>query len=214
MKLSCGKTSGLAMLMAVLLLPGCQLHSFPQGRVSEPTVTLPPPAQAWAVAITKPGLPNLHRVADDLYRGAQPTAEGFRELQAMGVKTVINLRFFFNDREAITGTDLAYEEIPMNTWHAEDEDVVRFLQLVAARERGPFFVHCHYGADRSGLLIGAYRIVVQGWSKEDAIAEMTQGEFGFHVIWQNLVEYIRNLDVEKLRQQAFPTRTGQEGERK
>lgn len=194
-------------LLAALLLPGCQLHSFPEGQVVPPAVTLPPPAHAWATRISKPGLPNLHRVSDDLYRGAQPTAAGFRELQAMGVKTVINLRYFFNERAEIAGTDLAYEEIPMHSWHAEDEDVVRFLRLVADKSRAPFFVHCHYGADRSGMLTGVYRIVVQGWSKEEAIAEMLRGEFGFHVIWQNLVDYLQNLDVEKLKQQAFHPRT-------
>lgn len=200
-------TYAMVVLLAALLLPGCQSHSFPEGQVAAPGVTLPPPAHAWATRISKPGLPNLHRVSDDLYRGAQPTAAGFRELQAMGVKTVINLRYFFNEREEIAGTDLAYEEIPMNTWRTGDEDVVRFLQLVADKSRAPFFVHCHYGADRSGMLTGVYRLVVQGWTKEEAIAEMLRGEFGFHVIWQNLVEYLQNLEVEKLKQRAFPSRT-------
>ncbi len=199
-------TTAVVFLLAALLLPGCQLHSFPEEQVAAPGVTLPPPAHAWATRISKPGLPNLHRVSDELYRGAQPTAAGFRELQAMGVKTVINLRYFLNERKEIAGTDLAYEEIPMHTWHAEDEDVVRFLQLVADKSRAPFFVHCHYGADRSGMLTGVYRIIVQGWTKEEAIAEMLRGEFGFHVIWQNLVEYLQNLDVEKLKQQAFRPR--------
>jgi len=46
---------------------------------------------------------------------------------------------------------------------------------------------------------------VQGWTKDEAIAEMTQGGFGFHEVWQNLVEYLRDLDVEKLKRQAFPS---------
>lgn len=198
---------GTVILIVTLLLSGCQWRSFPDGQVSEPGVTLPPPAHAWAVRIIKPGLPNLHRVSDDLYRGAQPTTEGFRELQAMGVKTIINLRFFFNDQEAMAGSDLAYEEIWMNAWHAEDEDLVRFLQLITDHDRAPFFVHCHHGADRAGMLSAVYRILVQGWTKDEAIAEMTQGGFGFHPMWQNLVVYLRDLDVEKLRQRAFPTHT-------
>lgn len=191
--------------LAALLLPGCQSYASQQGQVFQPDVTLESSFHVWAVPIGKPGLPNLHRVSDDLYRGAQPTAEGFRRLQAMGVKTVINLRYFYNDRDKMAGTGLAYEEIPMNAWHVEDEDVVRFLQLVADRNRAPFFVHCHHGADRSGMLFGVYRIVIQGWTKDEAIAEMTQGGFGFHGVWQNLVEYLRNLDVEKLKGQAFPS---------
>jgi protein tyrosine/serine phosphatase len=157
----------------------------------------------WAVPIEKPGLSNFHHVSDDLYRGAQPTAEGFRQLQAMGVKTVINLRFFHSDRELITGTDLDYEEIPMNTWHAEDEDVVRFLTLVSDKSRAPFFVHCQHGADRTGMMCAVYRIVIQGWTRDEAIKEMTSGRFGFHEIWSNLVAYLQKFDLENLKQQAF-----------
>jgi hypothetical protein len=47
-----------------------------------------------------------------------------------------------------------------------------------------------------------YRIAVQGWSKDEAIEEMTKGNFGFHEVWDNLLEYIRGLDIEKIRQQA------------
>ena len=56
-----------------------------------------PPADRpadWATPLSRPGLLNLHQVADNLYRGAQPTEVGFLELKAMGIKTVINLRNF------------------------------------------------------------------------------------------------------------------------
>jgi hypothetical protein len=43
---------------------------------------------------------------------------------------------------------------------------------------------------------------VQNWPKEEAIKEMTKGDYGFYFIWQNIVNYIRKLDVEKIRQQA------------
>ena len=35
-------------------------------------------------------LPHFSQVDAHLYRGAQPTAEGFQRLAAMGIKTVIN----------------------------------------------------------------------------------------------------------------------------
>jgi protein tyrosine/serine phosphatase len=193
-------------LSATLLASGCQAPSVDERQIPQSNATLAAPSRVWAVRIEKPGLPNLYRVSDDLYRGAQPTAEGFRQLKAMGVRTVINLRSLYNDRAEIAGTGLAYEEIPMSPWHAEDEDAVRFLKLVADESRAPFFVHCYYGADRTGMLCAVYRIVIQGWTKEEAIAEMTQGGFGFHVIWENLVDYLRKLDVEKLKRQAFHSR--------
>lgn len=205
LKFAFGLSSGIAILIVALLLPN-RLDPFSESLAAS-DITRAPTTHAWAEQITKPGLPNLHRVTDELYRGAQPTWEGFRELQALGVKTVINLRYFHDEREPVTNAGLMYEEIPMNTWHAEDEDVVRFLQLLANHDRAPFFIHCHHGSDRAGMLTAAYRIVIQDWSKDEAIEEMAQGGFGFHPMWQNLVEYIRDLDVEKLRQQSFPTPT-------
>ena len=158
--------------------------------------------RARATPIEKPGLPNLHRVSDDLYRGAQPTAEGIRQLKAMGIRTVINQRSLHSDRDEIGKTALAYEHIPMETWDPEGKDVVRFLKLVADKDRTPVFVHCQHGADRTGTMCAIYRMAVQGWTKEEAIDEMTNGGFGFHKIWQNLVRYVRNLDVEHIKKQA------------
>jgi protein tyrosine/serine phosphatase len=156
----------------------------------------------WAVPLEKPGLPNLHRVGDGYYRGAQPSAEGMKELERMKVKTVINLRAVNSDRDEIGDAGLAYEHISFKAWHAEDEDVVKFLKLVTDPERKPVFVHCQHGADRTGMMTAIYRIAIEGWTKDEAIAEMTQGGFGFHEIWKNLVEYVRELDVERLKREA------------
>ena len=153
----------------------------------------------WAERIELPGLPNLHKVSDDLYRGAQPTAEGIKQLKKLGVKTVINLRSLHSDRGEMKDADLSYEHIRMTTWNVEDEDVIRFLRIVTDSNRTPVFVHCQHGADRTGTMCAIYRIVVQGWSKDEAIEEMTKGGFGHHSIWQNLTNYIRNLDVEKIK---------------
>ena len=90
----------------------------------------------------------------------------------------------------------------MNVWHVEDEDAVRFLKLLTDRNRAPFYFYCHLGADRTGVMCAVYRIVIQGWTKDEAIAEMTQGGFGFHAVFPNLVHYLRKLDVEKLKRQS------------
>ena len=47
-----------------------------------------------------------------------------------------------------------------------------------------------------------YRLAIQGWTKDAAIAEMTQGDFGFHTMWGNLPDYLRALDVERIRREA------------
>jgi protein tyrosine/serine phosphatase len=156
----------------------------------------------WAQPIALPGVPNLHRVSETLYRGAQPTAEGMAQLHRLGIRTVVNLRSLHSDRDEIGALPLECEHIAMKTWKAEDDEVVRFLRIATDPSRGPVFVHCQRGADRTGAMCAIYRIVVQGWTKERAIAEMTQGGFGFYEGWQNLIDYVRQLDVERIKAQA------------
>jgi len=169
---------------------------------AKPSTSAPTRDPRWATPMTKPGLPNLHKVSDTLYRGAQPTAQGMRELKKMGVKTVVNLRSFHSDRDEIGDTGLAYEHIYMKAWHPEDKEVVRFLQIVTDPARTPAFVHCQHGADRTGTLCAVYRIVVCGWTKHEALREMTEGGFGYHAVWRNLPTYLEGLDVEAIRRRA------------
>lgn len=177
--------------------------------VDEQQPSVPRP-DCWAQPIKLEGVPNLHRMSDTFYRSAQPTADGMRQLKALGVETIVNLRSFHSDRDEIGNTGLAYEHIYMKAWHPEEKELVRFLQIVTNDRRTPVLVHCQHGADRTGLMCAIYRITVQGWTKDDAIAEMTQGGFGFHPIWTNIIQYIRDLDVEQLRQKAGLTPSGSE----
>ena len=166
-------------------------------------IDLPDRPAEWAESIYEEELPNFHKVSDDLYRGAQPTAEGMKKLHALGVKTIVNLRAAHSDRDEIGRLPLGYEHIRMTAWDAEDEDVVRFLKIVTDEKKAPVFVHCKYGSDRTGTMCAIYRILVCGWTKEEAIREMTEGEFGFHGVWSNLPRYIRRLDVERIRADAL-----------
>jgi protein tyrosine/serine phosphatase len=148
------------------------------------------------------GVPNLHKVSDTLYRSAQPSQEGMKRMEALGVKTVVNLRSFHSDRDEIRGTGLGYERIYMKAWHPERKEVVTFLRIVNDAARTPVLVHCLHGADRTGTMSALYRVAVEGWTKEEAIKEMTEGEFGFHAIWQNLPEWIMDLDMEGVKKEA------------
>jgi protein tyrosine phosphatase (PTP) superfamily phosphohydrolase (DUF442 family) len=156
----------------------------------------------WAQPMQMKGVPNLHKVSDTLYRSAQPSKEGIKNLKAAGIETVINLRSSHSDRDEIGETGLAYEHIYMKAWHPEEEDAVRFLQIVTNPIHAPFLVHCQHGADRTGTMCALYRVTVQGWSKEEAIEEMIQGGFGFHGVWDNLIQWISTLDVERIKKKA------------
>jgi len=158
-----------------------------------------PRPSAWAVPIKLQGVDNLHKIHDGLYRSAQPTEEGMKNLEKLGVKAVINLRVFHSDSDETEGTNLLDNELSVKAWHIEDEDVVRVLRIINKKENGPYLVHCQHGADRTGVMTAMYRIVIQGWSKDEAIREMVDGGYGFHPFWSNIVQYVRDADVEKIK---------------
>jgi protein tyrosine/serine phosphatase len=153
----------------------------------------------WARPLRMEGVPNLYQIDDGLYRSAQPSAAGMRNLEKMGIKTVINLRNFNSDRKELRGIPLDLEEMNINTWSVGDRDVIRVLRILRQRERGPFLMHCQHGADRTGVMSALYRIVEQGWSKDAALEEMQRGGYGFHAAWRNIVSYVKNVDVEKIK---------------
>ena len=151
----------------------------------------------WAERVQLDGAPNLHRVTWNIYRSAQPTSRGFKNLEKLGIKTVVNLRAFHGDR--LTGTSLRGIRIKMNAWHPEEEDVVQAMRVLLDESGEPYLVHCQHGADRTGMIIAAYRVVVQDWRREDAVDEMVNGGYGYHLIWGDILRYLERLDVEKIR---------------
>ncbi|MFZ1936019.1 MAG: dual specificity protein phosphatase family protein [Thermoguttaceae bacterium] len=156
----------------------------------------------WAAKLDRPGLPNLFKIDAGLYRGAQPTAEGIKQLKKLGVKTIIDLRDKHSDKDILGDAKIAFEHIPMTTWNPKEADAVRFLQIVTDKARQPVFVHCQHGADRTGMMCAIYRVTVDGWSKQQAIDEMTKGGFGFHPIYTNLPKFIEKLDIKKIKAKA------------
>ena len=158
----------------------------------------------WAIPIEKEGLTNFHKVSDDLYRGAQPTATGVVQLKKIGIKTIINLRSFHSDRHEIGNVEIGYEHIYMKAWHPEEKEIGKFLKIVTDKTKTPVFVHCQHGADRTGLMCAIYRVAICGWPKEAASEEMVYGGYGFHPVWKNLLNYFMNLDIEKIKKEALP----------
>jgi protein tyrosine phosphatase len=90
----------------------------------------------------------------------------------------------------------------MKAWHPEKKEIVRFLQIVSNPKRTPVLVHCLHGADRTGTMCAVYRIAVQGWTKDEAIREMTEGGYNFHPAFDNLLEWIMALDMQSIKKAA------------
>lgn len=158
--------------------------------------------ERWAAPVEVKGIGNFYKVSDDLFRGKQPDDEGIAKLKEMGVKTVINLRTEETDAKILEGSQITYERIPMRAKNPKEQDIIKFLQIATDKDKAPVFVHCMRGADRTGLMCAVYRIAVQGWSKEDAIEEMTKGGYRFSPLCYKLKDYIRNLDIDKIRKEA------------
>ncbi len=174
--------------------PGVVLSGF-AGTTND--VEVRPPT--WAVKLNRPGLDNFHQITTNLYRGAQPTARGMAELKAMGIKTVVNLRTLHSDKDELVGVDLKQGRLHMKPWHAEEEDVVRFLRIIADTNNLPVFVHCQRGADRTGMLCAMYRMTMCDWTREEAIREMRAGGFNFYPGWKSIVTYVETADVDRLK---------------
>jgi protein tyrosine phosphatase (PTP) superfamily phosphohydrolase (DUF442 family) len=157
---------------------------------------------SWAQPLILPGVTNFYQVTTNLYRGAQPTVAGMKELKAMGIKTVVNLRSFHSDKDEVAGTGLKSIRFEVKPWHAEEEDVVGFLKAVTDTNNLPVFVHCQRGADRTGMMCSMYRIVVCGWTKPEAIEEMKDGGYHFSPVWKNLVAFIEKADIADIKRRA------------
>lgn len=159
----------------------------------------PPRPLQWAEPVTLEGVPNLHRITPTLYRSEQPTALGMRNLEKLGIRTVINLRAFNDDLEELRGTQLRAVHVPVHSWHLETEDIVAVMRELRQPENGPFLIHCQHGADRTGLMSAMYRMLEQNWTADDALAELVDGGYGYHSMWRNIKRYVRSADVDKLR---------------
>ena len=190
-------------LLCLLFLAAAPVLAQENAPASPPAAELPAAAATrpahWAESITLEGVPNLHRLTDHLYRSEQPSALGFKNLEKLGIRTVINLRYFNDDEDEVEGTSLRTERTKILTWRIGDKHVIEVMNMLKKTENGPFLIHCQHGADRTGLMTAMYRILEQGWTPDDALKELTDGGFGYHSMWKNIIRYVQSVDVEKLR---------------
>lgn len=186
--------------MSIRLLP--LLVLVPALQAAGAATNAPSRPAEWAQPVSLAGAPNLHQVASNLYRSAQPNAEGMKNLEKLGIRTVVNLRAHHSDADEMKKTQLKGVSIQIDTWKLSEDHVVQFLQIATDTNRAPVLVHCQHGADRTGTMCAMYRMAVQGWSREAAIREMTEGGYGFHAVWDNLIEFLQKVDVEAIRRKA------------
>jgi protein tyrosine/serine phosphatase len=145
------------------------------------------------------GVPNFGRVDSRLLRGGQPTTERFRALAARGVTLVIDLREgeerSEDERRLVTSLGMEYVAMPMSGWRTpRPDEVERFLELLRVEHGGAVFVHCRRGAERTGVMIAAYRMAAEGWSPAEARAEMEAYDFRAW-LHPHLVRWVREFPM-------------------
>jgi protein tyrosine phosphatase (PTP) superfamily phosphohydrolase (DUF442 family) len=151
------------------------------------------------------GLPNFGEVTPRLYRGGQPTAEGFDKLARMGVAIVVDFGRSSRDEKQTLELGMEYITIPWHCPFPKDEAFAKFLKLVKENPDKKIFAHCRLGDDRTGMMIAAYRMAMQSWSADEAMNEMKQ--FGFsgahHLICPGLAGYERSFPERLRKNKAF-----------
>jgi len=151
--------------------------------------------RTFAQLIYVPEVDHVARIADGVYRGGQPDGvEGYRALKEAGVRTVINLRQFHDSRKDAEAAGLRYVSLPvqasvLGSEPPSEEQINQFFEIVLDPEQGPVFFHCMTGKDRAGTMCALYRMEQDGWSNEEAEAELHA--FGYHTVYDDLLRFVR-----------------------
>lgn len=144
--------------------------------------------------VQAPGVSNFQTVNDHVYRGGQPTVEGFKSLAKLGVKTVLDLRESGAraraEAQTVTALGMRYVNMPMKGMRAPtDQQIVKVLALLDDPSAGPVFIHCRRGSDRTGTVIACYRIAHDRWQNHKALKEAKS--YGMSWIEFGMQHYIR-----------------------
>ncbi|MBI4346397.1 MAG: tyrosine-protein phosphatase, partial [Elusimicrobia bacterium] len=122
----------------------------------------------------KEPLPRFGEVAPGVLRSGQPNRAGLGTLAERGVKTVLSLRRWVvrGEREETARLKMAHASVAMSGWKFPTfRQVDRALAVLTDPSRQPVLVHCAFGKDRTGTVVAAYRVVVEGVPVAAAAAE-------------------------------------------
>lgn len=138
------------------------------------------------------GVPNFAEVQTGIYRGGQPNEQGWQFLRSLGVTNVVKLNREVADTPA-EGMKVHCIPLPPATicevFQKPCSNDVR--RAVLAMKLGGTYVHCRHGRDRTGLVVGCYRMWINGWSQSAAAHEM--GAMGYRWSIPGLAAYWKSV---------------------
>jgi protein tyrosine phosphatase (PTP) superfamily phosphohydrolase (DUF442 family) len=154
---------------------------------------------------------NFGQMDERFYRGAQPKKDDYKDLAALGIKTVIDLRDDPADyeRPLVESLGMNYVNIPMMAKEYPTEEVTRmFLKVAGDPATGKFFLHCAGGRHRTGAMGAVYRFQFDNWTFDQAYAEMKK--YDFYTSWGHggfkdfVKEYYLKMQASKLAPSTSP----------
>ncbi len=125
-------------------------------------------------------LPNFHEVHPFLYRSGEPSVAGMHKLKDMGVRTVIDLRApserAFDEEKVANELGLKYIMLTMTSAPPTEKQVDTLLSTLKEAQKDPskgsVLVHCAHGSDRTGCMVGIWRVTQEDWGYDETYKEM------------------------------------------
>lgn len=114
-----------------------------------------------------------------VYRGAQPDAEAWGTLHALGVRNAIKLsdeaEYPAARESAEAGPGIVVCSMPVSQWKPDVAAVLGIAAVLLDLRKQAWgsvvFVHCLHGRDRTGLIVGAYKLRYLGWTRQQVEEE-------------------------------------------
>ncbi len=153
---------------------------------------------------------NFGKMDNRFYRGAQPDESDYKDLKALGVKTVIDLQDHPTgyEKRDVEALGMRYVNIPMSdSSYPKPEQINAFLKLVNDPATGTMFVHCAGGRHRTGVMGAVYRFNVNHWNLDQAYAEMKDYDFYTKFGHGDLKTFVEDY-AQKMQPNSATTSTG------
>ncbi len=148
----------------------------------------------------KVDLLNFHIVHPYLFRGGEPSDKGLEILKVKGVTTIIDLRH--NDKAvkaeqiAVNNLGMQFINLPMSDKAPTKEQVKTFIATVekAKTNQQIVYVHCAHGSDRTGCMVGIWRVTHDGFTYPKTYQEMRKYYFSpkYTKLSHTVLKYSKN----------------------
>ena len=120
------------------------------------------------------GLRNVFHLSDTIVSGSEPQGgEAFETLAGWGVRTLVSVDGKAPDAALAERYGMRYVHLPIRYRGITEGELARLSKTYRELE-GPFYVHCFHGKHRGPAAAAVGRLVADGASREQVVAEMRQ----------------------------------------